>query len=61
LNVLKIEEIQQMTVSGLADLQLQDPNPWPPSWKILLMEIMDWLSQKLQKILEYPLVHATQF
>jgi hypothetical protein len=27
LNVLKIEEIQQMTVSGLADLQLQDPNP----------------------------------
>jgi hypothetical protein len=29
--------------------------------KILSTEIVDWLSEKLQKRLEYPLVHATQF
>jgi hypothetical protein len=25
-DVLKMEELQQMTISGLADLKLQDPN-----------------------------------
>jgi hypothetical protein len=41
--------------------QLQDLNLWLPRWKTLSMEIVDWLTKKLQKRLEYPLVHATQF
>jgi hypothetical protein len=32
-----------------------------PRLKTLSMKIIDWLSKKLQKGLEYSLVHATQF
>jgi hypothetical protein len=32
-----------------------------PRWKLLSVEIVAWLSEKIQKRLEYPLVNATQF
>jgi hypothetical protein len=56
-----MEELQPMTMSGLADLKLQDPNLLVPRWKTLSMEIVKWLSEKLQRRLEYSLVNATQF
>jgi hypothetical protein len=42
-----------------ADLQLQDPNLWLHRRRVLSIEIINWLSKKLQKRLEYPLVHDT--
>jgi hypothetical protein len=35
-------------MNGLSDLQLQGPNLWLPRWKTFSMEIVDWLSEKLQ-------------
>jgi hypothetical protein len=32
-DILKMEELKCMTVSGLADIQLHDPNLWLPKWK----------------------------
>jgi hypothetical protein len=46
-----------MMMNGLADLQLQDPDLWLPRWETLSVEIVNWLSEKLQKRLDYPLVH----
>jgi hypothetical protein len=48
-------------MSKSSPAELQDPNLWLPRWKTLSTEIIDWLSEKLQKKLEYALVHATQF
>jgi hypothetical protein len=50
-----------LTMSGLAELKLPDPNFRLPRRKILSVEIVGSLSEKLQKRLEYPLVHVKQF
>jgi hypothetical protein len=37
-----MEELQEMTMSRSADLQLQDLNLWLPTRKTLSMEIVSW-------------------
>jgi hypothetical protein len=40
-NFLKMRQLQRMTLSGLADFQLQDPNLRLPRLKTLSMKIID--------------------
>jgi hypothetical protein len=50
-----MEELQQITMRGLARHQI---DPKPPTAQV---KITDSVPEKLQKRLEYPWVHATQF
>jgi hypothetical protein len=40
-------------MSCLTDIQLQDQKPWLLRWKTLSIEIVDWLSEKLQNFMPH--------
>jgi hypothetical protein len=56
----KIEELQRMTMEVVAHLQLQFSETLIAQVKTLSVEIVDCLSGKLLRKMEYPFVHATQ-
>jgi hypothetical protein len=47
-----MEKLENMTMSSLANFQLQYLNLWLSRWKTFV-EIIDWLFEKLQRIMEY--------